>query len=144
MMTRSRMKTECLANWENKKAVQEGLRIFLFDKGLEEEEIAEINMVVSEAIDNIIVHAYPKVEGVFRLETAFVENGIQITLEDDGVGIEDVMKAKEPFFTTKSELERSGMGFSIMAELMNEVNVISQPGKGTRVEMFQKCIGEKG
>jgi len=139
MMTRSRMKTECLANWENKKAVQEGLRIFLLDKGLKEEEIAKINPAVSEAIDNIIIHAYPEGEGVFRLETAFVENGIQITLEDDGVGIEDVMKARETFFSTKSEMERSGVGFSIMAALMDEVNVISQPGKGTSVCMRYIC-----
>ena len=64
-----------------------------------------------------------------------------VTVEDHGVGIVDIEQARNPFYTTKPELERSGMGFTFMEAFMDQVEVSSKPGKGTIVKM-QKTIGK--
>lgn len=134
-----RLKIECNATRENEYKILHQMRKVLADVGLKEAGVSEVITAVTEAIGNIIVHAYPGEEGLLRLELRKAEDGLTITVEDDGVGIEDVEKAKEAFFTTKPKMERSGMGFSFMTAFMNEVNVVSQPGKGTSVCMRYIC-----
>lgn len=134
------MQIECKANKENEEKIVYKLRSFLKDEGLSDAEISEVVTAVTEAISNVIVHAYPQKEGALRLEAALEEDAIKITIEDDGVGIKDVIKAKQPFFATKSELEHSGMGFCFMEEFMSAVDVTSQPEKGTCVSMqYVRC-----
>ena len=67
---------------------------------------------------------------------------MDITVEDKGTGIADVKRAMEPFYTSKPELERSGMGFSFMEAFMDRLEVESSPGNGTRVHMVRK-IGSR-
>lgn len=100
------------------------------------EQINDIKTAVSEAVTNCIVHAYngqndKYIDIIVSLDNVCVE----IIIEDSGCGIEDVEKAKQPFYTTKPEQERSGMGFTLMQTFMDSVEVFSQKGKGTKVVM---------
>lgn len=100
------------------------------------EQINDIKTAVSEAVTNCIVHAYNGQNDKFIDIIVSLDNGsVEIIIEDSGCGIEDVEKAKQPFYTTKPEQERSGMGFTLMQTFMDSVEVFSQKGKGTKVVM---------
>ena len=98
-------------------------------------EISDIKTAVSEAVTNAIVHGYNRTVGEIVLECAIEEKKIHINIIDNGVGIENVEQALEPFFTTREDDERSGMGFTIMQSFMDEVKIDSQKGIGTKVYM---------
>ena len=99
------------------------------------EEVADVKTAVSEAVTNAVIHGYEcRVEKIF-LRCTTCEDTLEIEVEDHGKGIEDVTKAMEPLFTTRPELDRSGMGFSFMTAFMDQVEVSSEPGKGTIVKM---------
>jgi stage II sporulation protein AB (anti-sigma F factor) len=99
------------------------------------EQIADVKTAVSEAVTNAIVHGYADENR--QVEIICDRNGkkLVITVIDRGAGIEDVEQARQPFYTSKPELERSGMGFAFMEAFMDEVNVESRLGIGTRVTM---------
>ena len=104
------------------------------------EELADIKTAVSEAVTNCIVHAYPGVIGSIRLRARILNgNTLEISIRDDGIGISDVNKAREPMFTTGGD-DRSGMGFTIMESFMDKVKVRSTQGKGTTVIMSRRII----
>ena len=106
-------------------------------------QLADMKTAVSEAVTNCIVHAYPDKIGPITMTAAIYEGGIvRITITDRGVGIPDIAKAMEPMFTTRPDLERSGMGFSFMEAFMDQVEVISKQGEGTTVIMTKK-IGDQ-
>jgi stage II sporulation protein AB (anti-sigma F factor) len=105
------------------------------------EEITDIKTAVSEAVTNCVVHAYPIEAGDVIVNVKLVDNSIYITVKDFGVGIEDVELAKQPFFTSKPNSERSGMGFTVMESFMDGVEVISTLGAGTTV-VLTKTINE--
>ena len=105
------------------------------------EEVADVKTAVSEAVTNAIIHGYEKKVEKIRIRGRLEEQTIYIEIEDYGKGIEDIERAMQPLFTTKPELERSGMGFSFMEAFMDEISVESEPGKGTVVKM-QKEIGK--
>lgn len=102
------------------------------------EEISDIKTAVSEAVTNSIIHGYENVEGMVTIESRIVDNEIEIIIKDDGKGIDDLEKALEPFYTSKPELERSGIGFTVMETFMDKLEVVSEPGKGTKVRMIKK------
>ena len=106
------------------------------------DEIADVKTAVSEAVTNAIIHGYEGGEGKVCVSCRLNGNQAVITVEDEGVGLEDVKKAMEPFYTTKPELERSGMGFAFMEAFMDEMQVESASGIGTKVIMTKK-IGAK-
>ena len=101
-------------------------------------EINDIKTAVSEAVTNSIVHGYPNMIGEIVLELEIIDDLVHINVFDCGVGIENLSEALEPFYTTKEDEERSGMGFTIMKSFMDEVNVISSYGEGTKVYMSKK------
>lgn len=105
------------------------------------DELADIKTAVSEAVTNCIIHGYEQKEGSIWIQCVIEGNQIEISITDTGKGIADVEQAKEPLFTTKPELERSGMGFAFMEAFMDELEVISKPGEGTCVTM-RKTIGQ--
>ncbi|MCI8625354.1 MAG: anti-sigma F factor [Lachnospiraceae bacterium] len=107
------------------------------------EEIADIKTAVSEAVTNCILHGYEEGEGDIYIRCKIEEKRLYVEVEDKGVGIADIRQAMEPLFTTKPELERSGMGFAFMEAFMDELSVISSPGAGTKVSM-EKEIGKAG
>lgn len=129
------------------------------------EELNDIKTAVSEAVTNSIIHGYENLYGYgkygekqpayvvihpgkVRIRCSLTDELLQIEVEDQGRGIEDIEKAMEPLFTTKPQLERSGMGFAFMEAFMDDLEVESQPGKGTLIRMKKKMgtgswIGEE-
>lgn len=99
------------------------------------QEIADIKTAVSEAVTNAIIHGYNEGNGTVHMCCTIEEPHIWISVEDKGVGILDIEKAKEPLYTSRPELERSGMGFTFMETFMDEVAVDSEIGKGTVIHM---------
>jgi len=99
------------------------------------EELADIKTAVSEAVTNCIIHGYDEKQGIVKIISKLKENEIIIEISDKGKGIENVEEAKEPLYTTKPNLERSGMGFTIMESFMDKMEVKSILGLGTKVTM---------
>ncbi len=106
------------------------------------EELADIKTAVSEAVTNCIIHGYETKQGIVKIVAKLKGNEIIIEISDQGKGIENVEIAKEPLYTTKPNLERSGMGFTIMESFMDKMEVESIVGLGTKVTM-SKIIKEK-
>ena len=108
------------------------------------EEIGDVKTATSEAVTNAVVHAYPNGDGKIELvgEINEAENSLTVTVKDYGCGIEDLPSALEPFYTTKPDDERSGMGFTIIKTFTDEMAVESTPQKGTTVrfkKVFKSC-----
>lgn len=101
-------------------------------------ELSDIKTAVSEAVTNCIVHGFPDRVGEITIKSEIIDDKIHINIIDDGVGIDNMKEALEPFFTSKPEEDRSGMGFTIMKSFMDEVVVKSEKGKGTEVYMIKK------
>ena len=101
------------------------------------EELADIKTAVSEAVTNCIIHAYENKRGIIKINAKLQDNQITIQISDNGKGIENVDIAKEPLYTTKPNLERSGMGFTIMESFMDSMKVESIVGLGTKVTLVK-------
>ena len=101
------------------------------------EELADIKTAVSEAVTNCIIHAYENRQGIIKLNAKLKDNQIIIQISDNGKGIENVDIAKEPLYTTKPNLERSGMGFTIMESFMDSMKVESIVGIGTKITLVK-------
>ena len=103
------------------------------------EELADVKTAVSEAVTNAIVHGYAQREGTVRLRADYRGDGLlTVDVCDRGCGIEDVARARQPFFTTLEGEERSGMGFTVMESFMDGVEVRSAPGVGTTVRLTKQ------
>lgn len=107
------------------------------------EELADIKTAVSEAVTNCIIHGYEDTEGMVKLRATLLDNNIEIVISDNGKGIEDIELARKPLYTTKGNLERSGMGFTIMESFMDEVEIHSVVGIGTKIMMKKKIKKEE-
>ena len=105
------------------------------------EEVADIKTAISEAVTNAIIHGYQNEIHKIIIEASVEEDTFEVSVQDFGKGIEDISKAMEPLYTTRRDLERSGMGFVFMEAFMDEIEVFSQVGKGTIVKM-KKEIGK--
>lgn len=105
------------------------------------EEVADVKTAVSEAVTNCIIHAYENVadksEAKVQIECEISHNKLWVCVRDFGTGIKDIRQAMEPLFTSKPQLERSGMGFAFMEAFMDSLEVSSQAGKGTCVRMMK-------
>lgn len=100
------------------------------------EELSDIKTAVSEAVTNAIIHGYDEDDSKFvYLRCKIDDRTVKIIIEDRGNGIEDVEQAMQPMYTSKPELERSGMGFSFMESFMDSLDVVSIKGEGTKVVM---------
>lgn len=102
------------------------------------EELADIKTAVSEAVTNAIIHGYENDSGIVEMRCKLFEEGIEIIISDKGKGIEDVELARQPLYTSKPDMERSGMGFTVMESFMDGVEIASELNKGTTVTMFKK------
>ena len=107
------------------------------------DEITDIKTAVSEAVTNCVVHAYPNMSGDIIINVKLVNNSVYIKVSDKGVGIVDINKAIEPFYTTKPNEERSGMGFTVMESFMDTLKVVQNKGKGITVHMTKNIEGDK-
>ncbi len=105
-------------------------------------ELNDIKTAVSEAVTNCIVHAYPGCIGKIRIKCRILDGEVfELSVKDNGIGIEDIALARTPLYTSGNAEERAGMGFSIMESFMDSVHILSRPGKGTLVRMRKKLSG---
>ena len=141
-MRTNQMQLQFDAKSVNESFARVAVAAFLTELNPTMDEMADVKTAVSEAVTNAIIHGYQLKEGQVRLACKVQGMQVEIRVEDEGVGIADVEKAMEPFFTTKPEMERSGMGFAFMEAFMDEVEVISTLGEGTIVIM-RKEIGRQ-
>jgi stage II sporulation protein AB (anti-sigma F factor) len=102
------------------------------------EELADIKTAVSEAVTNAIIHGYENDSGIVKMQCRLFDEGIEIIISDKGKGIEDVELARQPLYTSKPDMERSGMGFTVMESFMDGVEIVSELKMGTTVTMFKK------
>ncbi|WP_027407669.1 anti-sigma F factor [Anoxybacteroides tepidamans] len=108
------------------------------------DELTEIKTVVSEAVTNAIIHGYNNdPNGVVYISVVIDDGVVHITIKDEGVGIADIDEARQPLFTTKPELERSGMGFTIMENFTDEISIHSEINKGTTVHLTKYITKSK-
>lgn len=136
------MKLEFLSKSNNEAFARITVAAFVSQLDPTIEELADIKTAVSEAVTNSIIHGYENEIGVVKLEAKLIENLLIIEISDTGKGIENVEIAKQPLYTTKPELERSGMGFTIMESFMDDVEVESIIGLGTKITM-KKAIKQE-
>ena len=131
----NRMTLEFLSMSENEAFARVVAAAFAAQLNPTAAELAEIKTAVSEAVTNAIIHGYENTEGTVRLDAEIHKNRLTISVTDYGWGIADIEEARKPLFTGKPEMERSGMGFSIMESFMDSVYVKSGLGEGTTVKM---------
>lgn len=146
---KNEMKLEFTALSENEAFARIVVAAFVTPLNPTLEEISDIKTAVSEAVTNAIIHGYEKNDGDEEMQGVEKENKVylhclleedvlQVEIMDEGKGIENIEQAMEPLFTTKPEMDRSGMGFSFMEAFMDDLEVISEPGIGTTILMKKK------
>ena len=101
------------------------------------EEINEVKTVVSEAVTNSIIHGYPEKIGYIYLNCKITGDRMELVITDHGIGISDLLQARQPLFTSRPDLERSGMGFTIMESFVDQFDVASEEGNGTTIRLIK-------
>ena len=137
------MKLEFLSKSNNEAFARIAVAAFASQLDPTIEELADIKTAVSEAVTNCIIHGYEDTMGIVKIECKLKDNWIEIQISDSGKGIEDIELAKKPLYTTKANLERSGMGFTIIESFMDEMKVESVPDIGTKITMKKYIATEK-
>lgn len=136
------MKLEFISKSNNEAFARISVAAFVAQLDPTIEELSDIKTAVSEAVTNSIIHGYENTEGVVKLSCRIIGNAIIIEVADTGKGIENIEEARKPLYTSKPNLERSGMGFTIMESFMDEIKVESIVSIGTKVTM-KKIIKKK-
>lgn len=136
------MELKFLSRSENEIFARNAVAAFILPLNPSLSELSDVKTAVSEAVTNAIVHGYGEEGGWITLRCKTEKNSLQLEISDGGKGIADIEEAQQPFFTTASQEERSGMGFTIMQTFMTKFSLQSQKGKGTIVKM-EKEFGAK-
>ncbi len=137
MNIKNEMKLEFLSRSQNEAFARVAVAAFAAQLDPTLEEIADIKTAVSEAVTNAIIHGYDNPNEMVHVRTQISDYSVIIEVIDHGKGMEDVELARQPLYTSKPELERSGMGFTVMETFMDKVEVNSAPGQGTKVRMVK-------
>lgn len=138
------MKLSFAARSENEGFARVAVAAFVAQLDPTLEQLDEIKTVVSEAVTNAIIHGYDhRTDGVVTLEASIDGDLLALSISDEGRGIEDLEMARQPLFTSRPELERSGMGFTIMENFMDEFEAESVPGGGTKLMMKKRIESRK-
>lgn len=137
------MKIEFLSKSSNEGFARVAVAAFVAQLDPTVEDIADIKTAVSEAVTNSIIHGYESTSGTVFIECKIFDEGAQIIIKDSGKGIENIEQAMQPLYTSKPELERSGMGFTVMETFMDKVDVTSEIGQGVTVTMFKRLSRAK-
>ena len=133
-----------LAIGENERLARQIIAAFLTDADPTVTELCDIKTAVSEAVTNAIIHGYKGKDGIVTMSATYENGTVEIVIKDKGVGILNVEKAREPMYTSQPEMERSGMGFTVMESFMDMLDVISAVGEGTKVIMRKTLERENG
>lgn len=129
------MKLEFISKSNNEAFARISVAAFAAQLDPTVEELADIKTAVSEAVTNSIIHGYEDTEGIVKVICKIIGNSIVVEVSDNGKGIENVEEARKPLYTSKPDLERSGMGFTIMESFMDEIKIESILGIGTKITM---------
>ncbi|MGN7476541.1 anti-sigma F factor [Solibacillus silvestris] len=130
-----------LARSENEGLARIAVTSFMAQLDPTIEELSECKTIVSEAVSNAIIHGYANnPNGVITVHAVRYGAEISVTIKDEGCGIENIEQAREPLYTTKPELERSGMGFTIMESFSDFLQVESMVGQGTIVTFTKQIL----
>lgn len=138
MKIKNHMKLEFMSKSQNEAFARVVVASFASQLDPTIEELADVKTAVSEAVTNAIIHGYEGKEGIVLVECSIFQNTIEITIEDQGKGIEDVEMARQPLYTSKPELERSGMGFTVMETFMDMVEIETKRDDGTKIRMVKR------
>lgn len=138
MADKNHMKLEFLSKSRNESFARVVVASFASQLDPTLEELSDIKTAVSEAVTNCIIHGYEYREGLVTIEANIEDDEIEIIISDEGMGITDIDKAMEPFYTSKPDMERSGMGFTVMETFMDNLKIESIKGKGTKVKMSKR------
>ncbi|WP_096434783.1 anti-sigma F factor [Alteribacter populi] len=143
-MTKNIMKLSFTAVSDNESFARVTVGAFVAKLDPTMDELTEIKTVVSEAVTNAIIHGYPNDEnGMVRIEAELDDDTIRIMIQDEGIGMNNIEQARQPLFTSKPELERSGMGFTIMENFMDDVAIHSEPMVGTTIRLSKRLSKQK-
>lgn len=138
-MSDNKMSIEFVSKSQNESFARVAVAAFVAQLDPTIDEINDVKTAVSEAVTNSIIHGYENREdGMIRIEAAINKNEVTIKIIDNGVGIEDIKRAMEPLYTSRPDLERSGMGFTVMETFMDELEVDSKKGIGTKIVIKKK------
>lgn len=141
---RNHMKIEFASMSENESFARVVVAAFVSQLDPTLDELTDIKTVVSEAVTNAIIHGYDNnPDGTVTITADITGDTVRIQVMDRGAGIEDLEQARQPLYTSKPELERSGMGFTIMENFMDQMEVETHPGKGTTVTMTKRIETKK-
>lgn len=132
------MKIEFLSKSQNEGFARVAIAAFASQLDPTIDELTDIKTAVSEAVTNSIIHGYENKEGIIKIKAYIIENELTIEISDNGKGIDNVELAMQPLYTSRPDLERSGMGFTVMETFMDELKVSSDNKNGTTVIMNKK------
>ena len=141
-MLNNNMEIKFLSLSENETFARAVVSAFCLPLNPSVSDLSDIKTAVSEAVTNAVVHAYPDTPDYIYMTCDIDGDVLHIKIKDKGIGIENLEKALEPFYTTKPDEERSGMGFTVMQTFMDNLNVSSTPNGGTVVSMSKKITSE--
>lgn len=139
----NKIKIEFLSKSQNESFARVAVAAFISQLDPTIEEITDVKTAVSEAVTNSIIHGYENKEGIVTIEAELYKNEVTIKIEDKGRGIENIEQAMQPLYTSRPDLERSGMGFTVMETFMDELKVDSNMEMGTKVIMKKKFSSVK-
>ena len=135
----NKMSLEFIAKSENEAFARVAVAAFISQLDPTIDELSDVKTAVSEAVTNAIIHGYEnEKDKMTKIETEIIGNEVIIAISDKGKGIDDIKQAMEPLYTSRPDLERSGMGFTVMETFMDELHVESEKGIGTRVVIKKK------
>ena len=135
----NKMSLEFIAKSENEAFARVAVAAFISQLDPTIDELSDVKTAVSEAVTNAIIHGYEnEKDKMIKIETEIIGNEVIIEISDKGKGIDDIKQAMEPLYTSRPDLERSGMGFTVMETFMDELHVESEKGIGTRVVIKKK------
>lgn len=138
---KNKMVLEFLAISENESFARVGVASFIAPLDPTLDELTEIKTVVSEAVTNAVIHGYEnQSDGMIKITAEITGKMIKLIIQDNGIGISNLEEAKQPLFTSKPELERSGMGFTIMENFMDHIRIESEVNKGTTIYLEKELI----
>jgi stage II sporulation protein AB (anti-sigma F factor) len=138
------MKLQFSAQSQNESFARVTVAAFIAQLDPTMDELTEIKTVVSEAVTNSIIHGYNNdPNGTVYIEAELDEDVVKITIRDEGIGIDNLEEARQPLFTTKPELERSGMGFTIMENFMDHVEIETEKLFGTKIKLTKYLSNNK-
>lgn len=133
------MKITCHAKIENEAVIRTALVAFLLPLNPTTDELTELKTICAEAVVNAMIHAYPEEKGMIEVQVQYNEERfVTLKIQDFGIGMSDVLQAKQSFFTTKEQEEHSGMGFTIMETFSDRLDVFSKQEQGTTIVLSKQ------